>query len=152
MLLIAALGMLAYRSLSSTTSALRISRWTDEPVPNRRLTPGVTRPVSTSEVCTVRYSDDTNLVAASVREKVYREYGMADPQAKDYQLDYLISPQLGGTDDIRNLWPEPASLPGWNMRAKDHLEDRLHQLVCQGELNLSTAQSDLATDWVSAYK
>jgi anti-sigma factor RsiW len=153
MLLIAALGMMVgYGSLLSTTSALSVFRWTAKPVPNRRLTPGATRPVSTSEVCTVRYSDDASLVPASVREKVYRAYGMTGSQAKDYQLDYLVSPQLGGTDDIRNLWPEPASPSGWNMQVKDELEDRLHQLVCQGKINLATAQSDLATDWISAYK
>jgi hypothetical protein len=153
MLLIAALGMMvAYGSFSSTKSALSVFRRTAKPVPNPRLTPGATRLVSTSDVCTITYSDDTSLVPASVREKVYRAYGMAGPQAKDYQLDYLISPQLGGTDDIRNLWPEPASVSGWNMRIKDELENRLHQLVCQGQLNLSTAQSDLATDWISAYK
>jgi len=36
--------------------------------------------------------------------------------------------------------------------AKDALESRLHQLVCQGKINLVTAQRDLATDWISAYK
>jgi hypothetical protein len=32
------------------------------------------------------------------------------------------------------------------------LEGRLHQLVCDGALPLATAQQDLATDWISAYK
>ncbi len=77
---------------------------------------------------------------------------MAGAQSKNYELDYLISPQLGGTNDIRNLWPEPASRTGWNMGAKDELEDRLHQLVCQGNISLATAQHELATDWISAYK
>ena len=77
---------------------------------------------------------------------------MAGAQAQGYELDYLISPQLGGTDDIHNLWPEPESSTAWNVDAKDALESRLHQLVCQGKINLVTAQRDLATDWISAYK
>jgi hypothetical protein len=92
------------------------------------------------------------MVPASVRRRVFQEYQLTDRQLQGYELDYLISPQLGGTDDIRNLWPEPEAVSEWNMRVKDALEDRLHQLVCQGTINLSTAQQDLATDWISAYK
>jgi hypothetical protein len=40
----------------------------------------------------------------------------------------------------------------WNVHFKDDLEERLHQLVCGGKLNLSTAQRDIATDWIAAYK
>jgi hypothetical protein len=32
------------------------------------------------------------------------------------------------------------------------LEDRLHQLVCDGSLDLATAQRDIETDWIAAYK
>ena len=129
---------------SRPTSAL-------QPVPDRHLTPGAFRLVSTSEVCTETYSDDADVVPASVKQRVFQEYGMA-PQSGNYELDYLISPQLGGTDDVRNLWPEPASASVWNVRDKDALENRLHQLVCQNKIDLATAQRDLATDWISAYK
>jgi hypothetical protein len=39
--------------------------------------------------------------------------GIADVPSKDYQVDYLINPQLGGTDDIRNLWPQPYGTTVW---------------------------------------
>ena len=32
------------------------------------------------------------------------------------------------------------------------LEDLLPHLVCQGEVDLATAQRDIATDWIAAYK
>jgi hypothetical protein len=121
-------------------------------MPDHLLTPGAARAVSASDVCHVRYSDDARLVSASIQEKVLQEYGINNAQAGNYELDYLISPQLGGTDDIRNLWPEPQSNTSWNTRTKDALEGRLHQLVCDGALPLATAQQDLATDWISAYK
>jgi len=120
--------------------------------PDHRLTPGAARVVSASEVCHVSYSDDARLVPAAVQHQVLQEYGVDSAQSPGYELDYLISPQLGGTDDIRNVWPEPESATGWNVRAKDALEGRLHQLVCDGKINLATAQQDLATDWISAYK
>jgi hypothetical protein len=59
---------------------------------------------------------------------------------------------LGGADDIRNLWPEPYRSTAWNARVKDTLEERLHEMVCAGQLDLPTAQRDIATDWIAAYK
>ena len=120
--------------------------------PDRHLTPGAARFVSTEELCSSQYSDDAGAVPAELRQQVLREYGLADEQSQNYELDYLISPQLGGTQDISNLWPEPAASTAWNMRAKDALENRLHQMVCRGNISLATAQQDLATDWISAYK
>ncbi len=70
---------------------------------------------------------------------------------KDYALDYLITPALGGADNIQNLWPQPYSST-WNARVKDQLEDHLHELVCQGKVQLATAQNDIASDWIAAYK
>ena len=147
-LLMAALGTAAlYRSWSSNPRQA-ITRG----VPDRRLTPGVARAVSFNDVCSKTYSDDAQLLPAFVQQKVLQEYGIQGAVSREYRLDYLISPQLGGTDDIRNLWPEPQSSTQWNMAAKDALEHRLHQLVCQGRVDVSTAQRDLASDWVSAYK
>jgi hypothetical protein len=116
------------------------------------LTPGFVRPISLSEVCTKSYSDDADQVPVSVRQEVFQRYRLQLPQSADYALDYLVSPQLGGTADIRNLWPEPEGQTVWDMRAKDALEDRLHELVCQGRVDLGTAQRDLASNWIAAYQ
>jgi hypothetical protein len=40
----------------------------------------------------------------------------------------------------------------WNARVKDALEDRLHQLVCRGDIDLPTAQREISSDWIGAYK
>lgn len=86
-----------------------------------------------------------------VRSAVFREYGLADARPEDYEVDYLISPALGGTASIGNLWPEPYSTV-WNAHVKDALEKRLHQMVCNGQIPLATAQHDISTDWIAAYK
>lgn len=145
-------GVLVARyTAASNMKRLHASAFGTSVIPNRRLTPGAARFVSTSELCASQYSDDTRVLPTEVRQRVFQEYGMPG-QAHNYELDYLISPELGGTDDITNLWPEPASSAGWNMQVKDALEDRLHQMVCRGSISLTTAQQDLATDWISAYK
>ena len=58
---------------------------------------------------------------------------------------------IGGSNSIKNLWPESYRTV-WNARVKDRLEDRLHALVISGKLDLKTAQREIATDWIAAYK
>ena len=67
------------------------------------------------------------------------------------EVDHLISLELGGSNRLRNLWPEPYNIV-WNAHVKDRLENRLHQMVCAGELDLTTAQQAIASDWIAAYK
>ena len=35
---------------------------------------------------------------------------------------------------------------------KDALERKLHKLVCAGQLDLKTAQREIASDWIEAYQ
>jgi hypothetical protein len=91
-------------------------------------------------------------VPVSLQHKVFEEYGIASAEPRAYEVDYLITPALGGADDIRNLWPQSYSSAVWNARVKDALEDRLHALVCQGSLDLVAAQHDISSDWIAAYR
>lgn len=120
--------------------------------PDRGLTPGATRRVSVSAVCSMPHEEVIGEVSTSLRQAVFHEYGIANPHAGDYEIDYLIAPGLGGAEDIHNLWPEPYASRTWNARVKDVLEEHLHQMVCDGKLDLVTAQRDIATDWIAAYK
>jgi hypothetical protein len=121
-------------------------------VPNPSLTPGATRPVALSDVCSMAHEEVVRDVPDQLRQQVFKEYGIVNPRPEDYEIDYLIAPGLGGTEDIHNLWPEPSKLSAWNAHAKDDLEERLHQLVCAGKLDLPTAQQAIASNWISAYK
>jgi hypothetical protein len=121
-------------------------------VPNHSLTPGATRQVAISDVCSMDHEEVVRAVPDSVRQEVFQEYGIVTTHADDYEIDYLIAPGLGGVEDIHNLWPEPYTDQTWNARVKDALEEHLHQMVCAGKLDLSTAQRDISTDWIAAYK
>jgi hypothetical protein len=121
-------------------------------IPDSRLTPGAVLLVSASDVCATEPAGKSRYVPAAVAQKVFEEYGISSPQPRAYELDYLVAPELGGSDDIRNFWPQPYSATVWNSHLKDALEDRLHELVCSDQLSLATAQHDIAANWVSAYK
>jgi len=115
------------------------------------LTPGATWDISRAQVCGSGAPKGT-VVAEHVRHKVVAAYGMTDVPRTDYELDYLITPELGGAPDARNLWPQRYDVPGWNARVKDQLEGLLPTLVCQGRVDLATAQREMATDWIAAYR
>jgi hypothetical protein len=151
--LLAAIGIgifhTGYRE-SEIADAKKISE--SLPVPDGKLTPGATIAATKVQVCRMAEEQQVQAVSLDVTRKVFQEYGMPNARPEDYEMDYLITPGLGGSGDIRNLWPEPYSSTIWNAKVKDELEDRLRQMVCAGQLELSTAQRDIATDWISAYK
>jgi hypothetical protein len=123
----------------------------DVTVPNHTLTPGATVLVSRGEVC--RQSNTKNkAVPVALRRKVFDEYGIPAAEPSSYEVDYLITPALGGADDIHNLWPQSYTATVWNAQVKDALEDHLRDLVCDGQLDLATAQREIATNWIEAYK
>jgi hypothetical protein len=120
-------------------------------VPNPQLTPGATVFMTREQVCRAG-SDKNAVVPAEVRRRVFAAYGIGKDAPRDYEVDYLITPALGGADDIRNLWPESYRAVVWNARVKDALEDRMRELVCSGQLDLGTAQREIAMDWIGSYK
>ena len=75
-----------------------------------------------------------------------------DQKSGDYEEDHLISLELGGHPrDPRNLWPQPYA-GKCGARIKDHLEDTLHKMVCDGDIKLGEAQKEISSDWIKAYK
>ena len=149
-ILVAALVGLEF--LSSRSEPARTSA--DRPGavrPVAYLTPGATRPVAVADLCARRVAGPRP-IPARVRQAVVRDYRMEHLPAHEYELDYLITPELGGSDDRLNLWPERYASDVWNARVKDELEQLLPTLVCAGTLPLATAQRDMAADWIAAYK
>ncbi|HTQ55048.1 MAG TPA: hypothetical protein VMI94_11345 [Bryobacteraceae bacterium] len=118
--------------------------------PDSQLTPGATVLANRWAVCS-QANVKNKAVPAVLRQAVFQEYGLQGADLGAYEVDYLVTPALGGADDIHNLWPESYSAE-WNAQVKDALEDRLRDLVCDGSLDLGKAQREIATDWIATYK
>lgn len=96
-----------------------------------------------SQICTPGYSESVRSVPESVKEGAYAEYGIESHAPGRYEVDHLISLELGGSNSIANLWPEIR--PGYH--AKDGIENRLHRAVCSHTVSLRAAQREIAHDW-----
>lgn len=121
-------------------------------LPDSSLTPGDVLNVSLDDICRSGYTQRVRHVSEAVKRQVYAEYGIKSHRPGEYEVDHLISLELGGSNSIKNLWPQSYRTQPWNAHVKDKLENRLHQLVCDHQVALSVAQNNIATDWVEAYK
>jgi hypothetical protein len=122
-------------------------------VPDPKLTPGVVNPAATKEIiCVSGYTSQPGVrnVTDATKKKVFAEYGV-DPKADQFEIDHLISLELGGSNDIKNLWPQAYNTKPLNAHVKDALENKLHTLICSGKADLATVQKDIAADWTKAY-
>ena len=121
-------------------------------LPDPKLTPGDTFDVTVQDICAPGYSRKVRNVPAEMKREVYAEYGVTSHGPGDYEVDHLIPLELGGSNSIKNLWPESHRTSPWNAQVKDGLEGKLHELVCSGQLDLKTAQQAIASNWIEAYK
>ena len=120
-------------------------------IPDSTLTPGATLLASRWMVC-AQVNVKNKAVPAALQRAVFQEYGLQGQDPRAYEVDYLVTPALGGADDIHNLWPHSYSATAWNAQVKDALEDRLREMVCDGSLDLAEAQREIAMNWITAYK
>ncbi len=115
-------------------------------------TPGAIFPHATvDQICTPGYSSSVRNVPQSEKDEVYAEYGITSHEPGQYEVDHLISLELGGSNDIANLWPEPADPPP-GFHEKDKVENYLHDQVCSGKISLQLAQYQIATNWLAVYQ
>lgn len=121
-------------------------------VPDPQLTPGAILSTDPNEICVPGYSKRTRNVSRETKELAYRLYGITSRAPGEYEVDHLISLELGGSNAIENLWPESFLTQPLNAHVKDELENKLHALVCAGKIPLPEAQKAIATNWVKAYE
>lgn len=132
-------------------------------VQDRGLTPGVTVPGLTAEkICKTKWGKDARHVTEAMKKQVFESYGYTgndDPKCSPAkgskqrcEIDHLISRELGGADDVKNLWPQPYGTKPWNAHLKDKLENRLHKEMCAGNITLEQAQHAIADDWRVPYR
>ena len=114
-------------------------------------TPGaIDASLTTAVLCDKAYhTSQSRNVTLSQKKMVCKMYGITTGcPGKGYEIDHLISIELGGSNDTSNLWPQPvdtAKVVGFH--TKDVVENRAHKAVCAGKITLQEAQEGISTDW-----
>lgn len=133
--------------VQSKTSGCQING----PLQDTACTPGAIFPNATkADICTPGYARSVRNVPQSVKNKVYAAYGIKRHITGEYEVDHLVSLQLGGSNDISNLWPEAAS-PKPGFHEKDTVENYVHDQICSGAMSLKQGQIEIATNWLAIY-
>jgi hypothetical protein len=117
-------------------------------VPNPKLTPGAIATTDTEEVCSRELQ--APVISGAVQAAVYREYGDTSASSvHKHILDLLVPYDLGGAAVKANLWP--AATSGTGFYQKVETDKILRDMVCLGDVSLTTAQRALETNWYSAW-
>ena len=121
-------------------------------LPDSACTPGAIFPNATvQQICTYGYTHTVRNVPFQEKDQVYAEYGISHHYSGEYEVDHLVPLELGGSNDIANLWPEAANpTPGFH--EKDQVENYMHDQVCSGAMSLKEAQTEIATNWLAVYQ
>jgi hypothetical protein len=86
-------------------------------LPDRDLTPGaINGSLSVSKICSTKWGKDARAVTDKMKKDVIKAYHFrvsACPPAKlkgklvrRVEIDHLVSRDIGGADDTKNLWPQ----------------------------------------------
>lgn len=120
-------------------------------LPDPKVTPGAVLTTNKNIVCKPGYASGVRNVTSSNKRAVYAEYPESTSVCKvTCEIDHSVSLELGGSNEIQNLWPQPYSSPG--AHEKDKLENWLHKAVCSGQMSLVDAQTEIRTNWVASYR
>jgi hypothetical protein len=137
----------------------------DARLPVMSCTPGSVRADITDDtklatICNPHWSTSTIRAPQSetdpLKTAAMRAYGVPASVRATTELDHDVPLELGGSNDVSNLWPERSDLPGQGFRnSKDNVESRLHAAVCghiPGMLPvpLRDAQVAIARNWTTA--
>jgi hypothetical protein len=117
------------------------ARAQDALVPNRKLTPGK-----------IAESDkDRGGVTLKMEQKVFARYRLPWSRRGEFKVDHLIPPELGGADNIKNLWPQSVRSRPYGAERKGQLTEVLISRVRAGQLTLAQAQEQISRDWIDAF-
>lgn len=132
-------------------------------LPDARVSPGaVFANVTIKELGQSGYTKKVRDVGTKEKEQILDEYSLPwkldehgtliDPHdgakwSDKVEFDHIISLELGGSNDIHNLFPQYYD-GRWGARVKDQYEDWIHRELVAGRVGLRDAQKRISSNWI----
>jgi len=156
------LGLLALALFMAVPVVTAGAAGRDPGLPNPTLTPGATNPAVRQSnifqtICVSGYTSTIRPPESYTQNLKYRQLDsgynyQGDTNARDYEEDHQIPLEVGGSPtSVKNLWPEPRYVT-WGASRKDVLENKIHSLVCSGQMSLAQGQRIFQTNWIPWYQ
>jgi hypothetical protein len=98
-------------------------------------------------ICESGYTASVRNVSQATKQEVMRRYGQPESGLHSVEIDHFVSLEIGGLNDVTNLWPQP--MP--EARKKDVVETWLKRQVCSGAMQLKDAQQAIH-HWPELYR
>ena len=110
-------------------------------VPDPKLTPGKI----------ARRDKDQHGVSIAMEHKVFARYRIPWSRRAEFKIDHLIPLELGGADNVENLWPQNRRVKPYGVERKELLTRCLLLRIAQGRITLAQAQTAMQEDWIDAF-
>lgn len=137
--------------LTAAATAAQYAHHGPAVLPDPKVTPGKVRTTDWKEVCEGGSTKQYRHTTEAEKNKVYAWYGAMKKAGVCCEVDHLVSLELGGADELPNLWPQPYE-PRPGAHEKDAVENYLHKRVCKDQdVRLEDAQKAIAKDWYAVY-
>lgn len=120
-------------------------------LPDTACSPGAVLTTDPKVICVSGYTKTVRNVSEATKKKVFKEYGIPYTKHSNYEVDHIISLELGGSNDISNLYPESYLIKN-GARTKDIFENYLHKQICNGKMDVAEAQRQISSDWFTNYQ
>lgn len=103
--------------------------------------------ISSGDLCTldnpdfVEYRYDEKIpycvrnVSTKLKKRIYKTYGIAEEEQKEYTIDHIVPLSIGGSNCIKNLWPEHFRVKA----TRPNLEKNLYEQLKNGEITQKEA-------------
>src|SRR5438876_12386198 len=73
----------------------------DPILPDLKITPAVYRKdLNQDQICNTKWGLDKRHVTPAMKKRVFELYGISHSRHSDFEVDHLVSRELGGADDI----------------------------------------------------
>jgi len=110
-------------------------------LPNPKLTPGKI----------ARRDQDQHGVSVAMEQKVFKRYRIPWTRRAEFKIDHLIPVELGGADNVENLWPQNLRVKPYGAERKELLTRCLLLRIAEGRMTLAQAQTAMQEDWIDAF-
>jgi hypothetical protein len=120
-------------------------------LPDPKLTPGDTLPaVTIADICTPGWATEHRHVTESMRDQVYEEYRrIRGPDC--CEVDHLIPLELGGSNNMKNLWPQPDGTPA-RIGRKGPARERASRGSVRRQVAGGRREHCIASNWVECWE